>query len=242
MKTALQFLCLWATTLASTFTHAAEIPDGIAETFRNYLKNSAHVVLVCEVQKTRKDAPNPGEKHGVHVIATVVRTVKGKGVIGDRLHYYRLFEDKIPDRALELGNLTFLMLEDYGPDEFHLGTGDGWSYTSELDALLARILNEPKIPDTFLPAPGKLREVLQTPVSGTFRAAPPVEVVAALCRQLPANHVYKRKPGKAPAPNFTGTFKDTPLRTALYQVAQATHITVELTDRSDGTKLLSFRE
>ena len=101
---------------------------------------------------------------------------------------------------------------------------------------------DPKIPNTFLPASGKLREVLQTPVSGTFRAAPPMEVVAALCRQLPANHVYKRRPGKAPAPNFTGTFKDTPLRTALYQVAQATHITVELTDRSDGTKLLSFRE
>ena len=36
------------------------------------------------------------------------------------------------------------MLEDYGPEEFLLGTGDGWSYTSELDALLARILNEPK--------------------------------------------------------------------------------------------------
>ena len=101
---------------------------------------------------------------------------------------------------------------------------------------------DPKIPDTFLPAPGKLREVLQTPVSGTFRAASPMEVVAVLCRQLPANHIYKREPGNAPAPNFTGTFKDTPLRTALYQVAQATHITVKLTDRGDGTKILSFRE
>ena len=116
----------------------------MAETFRGYLKSSAHVVLVCEVQKTRKDAPNPRGKHEVHVIATVVRTVKGKGAIGDRLRYYRLFEDKIPDRALELGNLVFLMLEDYGADEFQLGTGDGWSYTSELDALLARILSEPK--------------------------------------------------------------------------------------------------
>ena len=146
MKTALQFLFLWATTLAPAFTHSAEIPDGMAETFRGYLKNSKHVVLVCEVQKTRKDAPNPRGKHKVHVTATVVRMVKGKGVIGDRLRYYRMFEDKIPDRALELGNLTFLMLEDYGPDEFHLGTGDGWSYTPELDALLARILNKPTKP------------------------------------------------------------------------------------------------
>jgi hypothetical protein len=36
------------------------------------------------------------------------------------------------------------MLDEYGPDEFLLGTGEGWRYTSELDALLARILNEPK--------------------------------------------------------------------------------------------------
>ena len=118
----------------------------MAETFRDYLRNSTHVVLVCEVQKIRKDASSPRGKHAVHVTATVVRTVKGKGTIGDRLRYYRLFEDRIPDRALELGNLTFLMLEGYGPDEFLLGTGDGWSYTSERDALLARILNEPKKP------------------------------------------------------------------------------------------------
>ena len=144
VKTALQFLCMWATTLAPSFTHAAEIPDGMAETFRDYLKNSAHVVLVCEVQKTRKDGPSPRGNHEVHVIATVVRTVKGKGTVGDRLRYYRLFEDNIPDRALELGNLSFLMLDEYGPDEFLLGTGEGWRYTSELDALLARILNEPK--------------------------------------------------------------------------------------------------
>jgi hypothetical protein len=126
------------------FSCAAEIPEGMAETFRDYLRNSAHVVLVCEVQKTRKDAAHPRGKHEVHVVATVVRTVKGRGAIGDLLHYYRLSEDKIPDRALEPGNLTFLMLADYGPGEFLLGTGDGWSYTSELDALLERILNKPK--------------------------------------------------------------------------------------------------
>ncbi len=95
------------------------------------------------MQKTRKDAANPRGKHEVHVIATVVRTVKGKDAIGDRLHYYRLFEDKVPERALESGNLTFLMLEDYGPGEFLLGPEMAGA-TSELDALLARILKEPK--------------------------------------------------------------------------------------------------
>lgn len=100
---------------------------------------------------------------------------------------------------------------------------------------------EPKIPQTFLPAQGKLREGLQTPVSGTFQATPAHEVIAALCRQLPANNVYKRDISK-PAATFTGTFKDTPLRTALFRVAQATHITVEWAERPDGSKLISVRE
>ncbi|MEO6754015.1 MAG: hypothetical protein ABIP85_19725 [Chthoniobacteraceae bacterium] len=98
------------------------------------------------------------------------------------------------------------------------------------------------IPDTFLSAPGRLREVLKTPVSGTFRATPAPEVIASLCRQLPANNVYKRDIAKPAAPTFTGTFKDTPLRIALYQVTQATRITIELVDRGDGSKLISAHE
>ncbi len=60
--------------------------------------------------------------------------------------------------------------------------------------------------------------------------------------QLPVNHAYGWQRSKLPILNFTGTFKNTPLRTALYQVCQATHITVELVDRDDGGKFLSFSE
>jgi hypothetical protein len=128
--------------LAPVSAPASEIPNEMTDTFRNYLNHSAHVVLVCEIQKTLHEAPSRNRKHQVHVTAIVVRTIKGEGVIGDRIRYYRQFESDIPGRALELGNLTFLMLQEYGPDEFLLGTGEGWSYTSELDTLLASIQKE----------------------------------------------------------------------------------------------------
>ncbi|WP_038164123.1 hypothetical protein [Verrucomicrobium sp. BvORR106] len=121
-----------------------EIPAGKAETFGDYIKNSKHVVLVCEVQKTAKPAERPGTYHEVHVSATVVRLVKGQGVVGDRLSYYTLCEDRIPPAALEVGGLTFLMLDDYQLDKFLLGTGDGWRYTPELDGLLSKILKAGK--------------------------------------------------------------------------------------------------
>lgn len=101
---------------------------------------------------------------------------------------------------------------------------------------------EVKIPETFLPAEGKLHAVLQTGVSGTFQAVPAREAIAALCRQLPVNHVYERANPKPVATTFSGTFKDTPFRTALFQIARTTHITVEWAERPDGGKLLRVRE
>ena len=109
-------------------------------------------------------------------------------------------------------------------------------------ATVVALAADPKVPDNFLPANAELRRVLETPVSGVFKAAPANEVIAALCRQLPANHVYKHDTRKPTAPTFTGTFKETPLRTALFQVAKTTHVTIEWATRSDGIKIISVRD
>jgi hypothetical protein len=145
LQTALIILALWTALLTHPSGCFGEIPAGKAETFGDYIKNSKHVVLVCEVQKTAKAAERPGTYHEVHVTATVVRIVKGQGVVGDRLSYYILCEDRIPPAALEVGGLTFLMLDDYQLEKFLLGTGDGWRYTPELDGLLAKILKAGKV-------------------------------------------------------------------------------------------------
>lgn len=141
---ALLILALWAILLMNPSGSFGEIPAGKAETFADYIKNSRHVVLVCEVQKTAKPAERPGTYHEIHISATVVRLIKGQGVVGDRLSYYVLCEDRIPPKALEVGGLTYLMLEDYQLDKFLLGTGDGWRYSPELDGLLAKILKTSK--------------------------------------------------------------------------------------------------
>lgn len=144
MRVAVLILTLSISLLIPPSMCLGEIPAGKAETFGDYIKNSKHVVLVCEVQKTPKAAERSGTYHEVHVSATVVRIVKGQGVVGDRLSYYILCEDRIPPAALEVGGLTFLMLDDYQLDKFLLGTGDGWRYTPELDGLLAKILKAGK--------------------------------------------------------------------------------------------------
>jgi hypothetical protein len=102
---------------------------------------------------------------------------------------------------------------------------------------------DPVVPDPFLRMPKKFRNILEVPVSGTFREASPHEVIDALCRPLHVNFTYQsRDPSRPVSLTFTGTFKDTPLRTALYQVVQATRIKVALVDGGDGFGFLSFDE
>lgn len=130
---------MWAALVSRPCSCLAEIPNEMAETFGDYIKNSKHVVLVCVVKKTAKAAEKPGSYHEIHISATVVRTVKGRGLVGDRLSYYILYEAPVSSEALEVGGLTFLMLDDYKTEEFLLGTGDSWRYTPELDNLLTKI-------------------------------------------------------------------------------------------------------
>lgn len=144
VQIALLILALAISLLMPPSICLGEIPAGKAETFGDYIKNSKHVVLVCEVQKTAKPAERPGTYHEVHVSATVVRIVKGQGVVGDRLSYCTVCEDRVSPAALEVGGLTFLMLDDYQLDKFLLGTGDGWRYTPGLDDLLTKILKGEK--------------------------------------------------------------------------------------------------
>ena len=145
MKFVIQLLGVCSLLLTRSASWSAELPSGMEWTFRNYLKNSKHVVLVCEVRIAFKQPPKTRTpKYEVHVSAAVVRPIKGKGRIGDRLHYYILCEDKPPDSALAPGDLRYLFLDEYILDEFLLGTGDGWRYQPELDAILSERRKNPK--------------------------------------------------------------------------------------------------
>ncbi len=123
--------------LTAMVGRAEKLPAGKAKAFLNYLHDNRHVVLVCEVAVSCAAEPERDGYYKVRISATVVRPVKGAGKIGDRLHYYVLFEGRPPEAALAAGGLSFLFLESYGPEEFQLGTGDGWRYLPELDALLS---------------------------------------------------------------------------------------------------------
>lgn len=144
VKFMLPILIICGLLLAAPMPWSADLPEGKAWTFQNYLKNSKHVVLACEVQLTLKEPPKPGTKYEIHVSATVVRPIKGQGRTGDRLRYYILCEEKPPAAALTPGELKYLFLDVYRLDEFMLDTGAGWRYEPELEALLSKTPKKPK--------------------------------------------------------------------------------------------------
>lgn len=134
----MQVFLIFGLLLATPAAWSAELPEGKTWTFQNYLKDSKHVVLVCQVQLSLKEPAKPSDKYAVHVSATVVRPIKGQGRTGDRLRYHILCEDKPPAAALAPGGLSYLFLDEYVLDEFLLDTGAGWRYEPELDALLTQ--------------------------------------------------------------------------------------------------------
>ena len=143
MRAVLHLFLLWSLVHVTASCHAEDVSPEMAENFRNHIRNANHVVLVCEVQK-RITQPAQNGSYKCEIAATVVRTIKGKGHVGDRLIYSFLLDEKPNEEPLDVGNLVFLMLEDYGPAEMSLGPGDSWDYAAELDALLGRILNAKK--------------------------------------------------------------------------------------------------
>jgi hypothetical protein len=97
---------------------------------------------------------------------------------------------------------------------------------------------EPAVPETFLPATGYLRQVLDQPVTGTFNKASVEEVIEYLRIRHKIRVNMTIKPGTAPLPLFTGTFEDTPFRTALYKLTQEAGIKATLEDRGDGAVMV----
>ena len=116
-------------------TGRAELPEEIAEKFRDYLKNSPHVVLVCVFQESL-DARKQPDNHHLHVEATVVRSIKGDLKVGEKIRYFTLLEEVHPNRSSELGALKFLFLQDLPKGEFHLDVGEGWAYQPDLEKII----------------------------------------------------------------------------------------------------------
>ncbi|MCF7788074.1 MAG: hypothetical protein K9N47_18270 [Prosthecobacter sp.] len=139
----MQVFLIFGLLLATPAAWPADLPEGKAWTFQNYLKDSKHAILVCEVQLSLKEPAKPGNHYEIHVSATVVRPIKGQGRTGDRLRYFILCEDKPSVAALAPGGLSYLFLDEYVLDEFMLDTGAGWRYEPELDALLTQPSKQP---------------------------------------------------------------------------------------------------
>lgn len=102
----------------------------------------------------------------------------------------------------------------------------------------------PNVPADFL-ASGlpAVNKALQTPVSGEFHNATFREVFGHLNKQAHFNSVVKFERLGAPVkvPTFTGTFKDTPFRTALFQLVSATSMKAALnTNPVDGRLLIAI--
>ena len=120
-------------------TSRAELPEDMIQTFRGHLQTSKIIILVCIFDESLVSRTLP-EKHRAHREATIVRTIKGDLKIGEKISYYSLIEE-IPKSGLksEIGSLEFLFLDEKPKGKFHLGTGSGWLYHSELDDVINSI-------------------------------------------------------------------------------------------------------
>jgi hypothetical protein len=96
---------------------------------------------------------------------------------------------------------------------------------------------KPSYPIAFM-----TEEVFKEPVSGTFQAAPARNVVMELCAQRRVSNAYSGNVVGRAEPTFTGTFKDVPLRDALYEVAQSARLNFSWDERPDGGKYLRVTE